>query len=46
MASDTHAPDTQNRQYALVEMIMMPAKLWCDYEGFEAGLRAWQLDVG
>ena len=26
---------------------MMPAKLWCDHaEGFESGLRAWELDVG
>ena len=26
---------------------MMPVKLWCDHaEGFESGLRAWQLDVG
>ena len=25
----------------------MPAKLWCDHaEGFESGLRAWELDVG
>ena len=37
----------QNRQYALVQKIMMPAKLWCDHaEGFESGLRAWELDVG
>ena len=45
MASD--APDTHNRQYALMQKIMMPAKLWCDHaEGFESGLRAWELDVG
>ena len=26
---------------------MMPAKLWCDHaEGFEFGVRAWELDVG
>ena len=42
-----YAPDTQNRQYALMQKIMMPAKLWCDRaEGFESGLRAWVLDVG
>ena len=41
-----YAPDTQNRQYALMQKIMMPAKLWCGHaEGFEEpGLRA--LDVG
>ena len=37
-----YAPDTQNRQYALMQKIMLPAKLWCDHvEGFESGLRAW-----
>ena len=42
-----YAPDTQNRQYALMQKIMMPAKLWCDHaEGFESGLRTWELDVG
>ena len=42
-----YAPDTQNRQYALMQKIMMPAKLWCDdAEGFESGLRVWELDVG
>ena len=42
-----YAPDTQNRQYALMQKIMVPAKLWCDRaEGFESGLRAWELDVG
>ena len=42
-----YAPDTQNRQCALMQQIMMPAKLWCDHaEGFESGLRAWELDVG
>ena len=42
-----YAPDTQNRQYALMQKIMMPAKLWCDHaEGFESGVRAWELDVG
>ena len=26
---------------------MMPAKLWCYHaEGFESGLRTWELDVG
>ena len=30
-----YAPDTQNRQYALMQKIMMSAKPWCDYtEGF------------
>ena len=33
-------------QYALMQKIMMPAKLWCDHaEDFESGLRAWKLDV-
>ena len=42
-----YAQNTQNRQYALMQKIMMPAKLWCDHsEGFESGLRAWELDVG
>ena len=42
-----YAPDTQNRQYALMQKIMMPAKLWCDHAaGFESGLRAWELDIG
>ena len=42
-----YAPDTQNRQYALMQKIMMPAKLWCDHaEGFESGLRVRELDVG
>ena len=41
-----YAPDTQNRQF-LMQKIMMLAKLWCDHaEGFESGLRAWELDVG
>ena len=41
------APDTQNRQHALMQEIMMPVKSWCDHtEGFESGLRAWELDVG
>ena len=39
------APDTQNRQYALMQKIMMPAKHWCDHaEGFESGSRAWELE--
>ena len=42
-----YAPDTQNRQYELMQKIMMLAKLWCDHaEGFESALRAWELDVG
>ena len=42
-----YAPDTRNRQYALMQKIMMPAKPWCDHkEGFESGLRSWELDVG
>ena len=42
-----YAPDTQNRQYALMQKIVMPAKLWCDHAGgFESGFRAWELDVG
>ena len=48
MASDTqqNALDTQNRQYAFMQKIMMLAKLWCDHaEGFESGLRTWVLDV-
>ena len=42
-----YAPDTQNRQYALMQKIMMLAKPWCGHtEGFESGLRSWELDVG
>ena len=42
-----YAPDTQHRQYALMQKIMMPAKPWCDHtEGFESGLRSWEMDVG
>ena len=42
-----YAPDTQNRQYALMQKIMMLANLWCDHvEGFESSLGAWELDVG
>ena len=42
----SYAPHTQNRQYTLMQKIMMPAKLWCDHaEAFESGLRAWELDV-
>ena len=37
-----YAPDTQNRQNALMQKIMMPEKPWCDHtEGFESGLRSW-----
>ena len=33
-----YAPDTQNRQCALMQKTMMPAKLWCHHaEGFESG---------
>ena len=39
-----YAPDTQHRQYTLMQKIM---KLWCDHsEVFESGLRSWELDVG
>ena len=42
-----YAPDTQNRQYALMQKIMMPVKPLCDHtEGFESGLGSWELDVG
>ena len=42
-----YPPDTQNRQYALMEKIMTPAKPRCDHaDGFESGLRSWELDVG
>ena len=42
-----YEPDTQNRQYALMQKIMMPSKTWCVHtEGFESGLRSWELDVG
>ena len=30
-----------------MQKINMPAKFWCDHaDGFESGLRAWELDVG
>ena len=30
-----------------MQKIAMPAKPWCDHtEGFESGLRSWELDVG
>ena len=42
-----YAPDTRNRQYALLQKITMPARPWCDHmEGFESGLRSWELYVG
>ena len=45
--SNRYAPDTQNRQHALVQKIIMLAKPWCDHvEGFVSGLRVWELDVG
>ena len=41
------ASDTQNRQYALMQKIVMLVKIWCVHaEGFVSGLRAWKLDVG
>ena len=47
LRNSRYAPETQNRQYALMQKIMLPAKLWCDHaEGFESGLTAWELDVG
>ena len=48
MATDTQSiRATQNRQYALMQKIMTPAKPWCDHaEGFESGLRSWEFDVG
>ena len=43
----TDAPDTQNRQYALMQQTMMLANFWYDHaEGFASGLRTWELDVG
>ena len=42
-----YALDTQNRHYAMMQNISMPAKPLCDHtEGFEPGLRVWELDVG
>ena len=42
-----YSPDTQNRQCALMQKIMMTAKPWCDHtEGCESRLRSWELDVG
>ena len=47
LVHNRYAPDTQNRQYVLMQKIVMLAKLWCNHaEGFESGLRAWELDVG
>ena len=50
MASDTQqicARHSEYKQYALMQKIMMPAKLWWDHaDRFESGLRAWELDVG
>ena len=41
-----YVPVTQNLQYALLQKIMMLAKLWCDHaEGSDSGLRAGKLDV-
>ena len=41
------ARDAPNRQYASMQKITMPAKFRCDHaEGFESGLRAWELVVG
>ena len=42
-----YAPYTQNRQYALMQNIMLSPKRRCDHaEGFEAGLTAGELAVG
>ena len=42
-----YAPDSQNRQYALMQKIMTPAKQRCDHtEGFESRPKSWELDVG
>ncbi len=42
-----YAPDTQNRQYALMQKIMVPVKRWCKHTwGFESGLKVGELDVG
>ena len=47
LIQNRYPQNTQNRQYALMQKIMMPAKLFCDHsEGFESGVRAWELDVG
>ena len=44
LINSRYAPDTMNRQYDMTQKIMMLAKLWCDHaEGFESGLRAWEL---
>ena len=42
-----YAPRTQNRQYALMRELVMPAKLCCDHaEVSESNLKVWELDVG
>ena len=42
-----YAPDSQNRQYALRQKIMMPVNPWCELsEVFESGMRAWEHDGG
>ena len=42
-----YVPETQNRQYALMQKIMMRSKFWRDHaEGFESSLRALEMDVG
>ena len=47
LRNNRYVPDTQNRQCATMQKIMMFAKLWCDHvEGFESGSGAWELDVG
>ena len=40
-----YAPDTQNRQCALMQRIMGPTSWEKHDEGLEAGLRAWELDI-
>ena len=42
-----YVPKTQNRQYALMQIIMLSAKLWCDHTGgSESDLRLRELAVG
>ena len=42
-----YAPGMQNRQFALMQKIMAPAKSWREHPGgFESGPRAWEMDVG
>ena len=42
-----YVPKTQNRQYALMQIIMLSPKRWCDHaEGFESDLCFIELAVG